>query len=149
GLQAASYGDGRSELRGDCFDGKEVFACKEVTMAAFSEKVLEHFRNPRNSGELQSATHRAEVTNPVCGDILRLGARVENGRIAEARFLCKGCTTAIACASVLCERMTGMTLEEARWITAEWISESLGGLPAETKHGAHLAADAVRVLLRK
>jgi len=68
-------------------------------MAAFSEAVLEHFRNPRNSGDLDTATHRVEVANPVCGDVLQLAARVEDGQIREARFLCRGCTTAIACAS--------------------------------------------------
>jgi nitrogen fixation protein NifU and related proteins len=118
-------------------------------MAVFSELVLEHFRNPRNSGELESATHRAEVTNPVCGDVLQIAAIVENGRIVEARFLCRGCTTAIACASVLCERITGMKAEEARSINAEWISKALGNLPEETKHGAILAADGVKALLRK
>src|SRR5215475_7160676 len=118
-------------------------------MAALSERVLEHFKNPRNSGQLESATHRAEVTNPVCGDVLQLAARIEDGRIIEARFLCRGCTTAIASASVLCERATGMKTEEARWITGEWISEALGGLPSETKHGAQLAADAMKALLKK
>jgi nitrogen fixation NifU-like protein len=117
-------------------------------MAAYSEEVLDHFRNPRHAGELDAATHRAEVSNPVCGDVLRMAARVENGRIAEARFLCKGCTTAIACASLLAERLTGLSVAEARWINAAWISEALGGLPAETLHGAHLAADALRVLLK-
>jgi|SRR5882672_73354 len=118
-------------------------------MAAFSEKVLDHFQNPRNSGELESATHRVEATNPVCGDVLKLAARVENGRILEARFLCRGCTTAIACASILCERVSGMAIYDARRINGQWISEALGELPAETMHGAHLAADALKQLLKK
>jgi nitrogen fixation NifU-like protein len=115
----------------------------------FSEAVLDHFRNPRNVGELPDATATVEASNPVCGDILKLSARMVDGRIGEARFLCRGCTTAIACASVLTEQLTGRTLTEARAITAESLSQSLGGLPPATFHGAQLAADAVRVLLQK
>jgi nitrogen fixation NifU-like protein len=117
-------------------------------MAAYSEKVLDHFKNPRNSGELASATHRAEFTNPVCGDVLKLAARIEKDNIVEARFLCRGCTTAIACASILCERISGMAVRDARRINGQWISETLGELPAETMHGAHLAADALKLLLK-
>ncbi|MBS1841980.1 MAG: iron-sulfur cluster assembly scaffold protein [Acidobacteria bacterium] len=118
-------------------------------MAAYSEKVLEHFEHPRNSGEMESATHRAEVTNPVCGDVLKLAARIENEKIADVKFLCRGCTTAIASASVLCERVSGMTVQDARRINGQWISEALGELPAETMHGAHLAAEALKMLLKK
>jgi nitrogen fixation NifU-like protein len=117
-------------------------------MAAFSEAVLEHFRNPRNSGELKSATHRAELANPVCGDVLQLSARVENAKIIQVRFLCRGCTTAIACASWVTERITGTSVEEARGVDADAISNGLGGLPQETRHGAILAAGAVKALLR-
>src|SRR5216117_2724230 len=75
----------------------------------FSREVLDHFQNPRNAGELDKATATVEVSNPVCGDVLRLSARIENGRIAEARFLCRGCTTSIACASRLTELLSGNT----------------------------------------
>jgi nitrogen fixation NifU-like protein len=115
----------------------------------FSEAVLDHFRNPRNAGELTDASATVEVSNPVCGDVLKLSARVVDGRIAEARFLCRGCTTAIACASVLTEKLRGRTATEARAITAESLSESLGGLPSATFHGAQLAADAVTALVQK
>lgn len=115
----------------------------------FSEAVLDHFRNPRNAGELRDATAAVEVTNPVCGDILRLFARLESGRIAEARFLCRGCTTAIACGSLLTEQLRDRTPVEARGITAESLSSALGGLPPATFHGAQLAAEAVAVLLGK
>ena len=117
-------------------------------MAGFSEAVLDHFRNPRNSGDLSSATHRVEVTNPVCGDVLQLSARIEGGRIGEIRFMCRGCTTAIACASWLTEFLAQKTLDDVRGLTAEIISKGLGGLPEETKHGAMLAADATNALLR-
>jgi nitrogen fixation protein NifU and related proteins len=115
----------------------------------FSDAVLDHFQNPRNAGELPDADARVEVSNPVCGDILQLAARVEDGRIAEARFLCRGCTTSIACASLLTEQLRGRTLAEARSLTAQSLSRLLGELPAATFHGAELAADAVQSLLRK
>jgi NifU-like protein involved in Fe-S cluster formation len=115
----------------------------------FSTAVLDHFRNPRNAGELPGATATVEVSNPVCGDVLKLSARVVDGRIAEARFLCRGCTTSIACASVLTEQLHERTSTEARGITAESLSEYLGGLPPATFHGAQLAADAVTALLQK
>jgi nitrogen fixation NifU-like protein len=115
----------------------------------FSEAVLDHFRNPRNAGELPDATATVEVSNPVCGDILKLSARIVDGRIAEARFLCRGCTTSIASASILTEKLRRRTPAEARAITAESISESLGRLPPATLHGAQLAADAVNALLQK
>jgi nitrogen fixation NifU-like protein len=115
----------------------------------FSEAVLDHFRNPRNAGELTGATVTVEVSNPVCGDVLKLSARMADGRIAEARFLCRGCTTSIACASVLTEQLVRRTPAEARDVTAESLSGALGGLPPTTYHGAQLAADAVIALVQK
>jgi nitrogen fixation NifU-like protein len=117
--------------------------------SVYSELVLEHFRNPRNAGKLADATAEVQATNPVCADILELAIRVEGGAITEARFLCRGCTTSIASASFLTERLTGCTLAAARLITAETISEALGGLPPATFHGAQLAADALSLLLAK
>src|SRR5713226_5354381 len=99
-----------------------------ILSGMFSEAVLDHFRNPRNAGELPGATATVEVSNPVCGDILKVSARMIDGRIAEARFLCRGCTTAIACASILTEQLHGRTPDEARSITAQSLSEILGGL---------------------
>ena len=115
----------------------------------FSDAVLDHFRNPRNAGELPDADATVEVTNPVCGDVLRLAVRLASGRIAEARFLCRGCTTAIACASLLTERVRDRTPAQAATLTPESISRALGGLPPATFHGAQLAADALRALLHK
>lgn len=115
----------------------------------FSEAVLDHFRNPRNAGELANADAAVEVSNPVCGDVLQLAARIKEGRIAEARFLCRGCTTSIACASLLTEQMLDKTPGESRALTAESLSADLGGLPAATFHGAQLAIDALRTLLQK
>src|SRR5207248_11700716 len=112
----------------------------------FSDAVLDHFRNPRNAGELPDATATVEVTNPVCGDILKLFARFESGRIAEARFLCRGCTTAIACASLVTEQLSNITPAEVRAITADSLPASLGGLPEPTFHVPQHAAPAVVAL---
>ena len=114
----------------------------------FSPAVLDHFEHPRNAGTLADATAQVEVTNPVCGDILQLAARVENGCFAEVRFLCRGCTTSIACASLLTEKLQHKSIDEARHATAEALSEELGILPPATFHGAQLAIDALTALLR-
>jgi len=114
----------------------------------YSEAVLDHFRHPRNAGELSDATHTTEVSNPVCGDILRLAVRLEHGHFAEARFLCRGCTTAIAAASIATHLLQGNTLEGASKITAPAISALLGDLPPATLHGAQLAESALLALLK-
>ena len=115
----------------------------------YSDLVLDHFRNPRNAGKLSNPTASVQVTNPICGDILELAARVENGHITEARFLCRGCTTSIACGSLLTEMLCGCSLEAAPAISPESLSDALGGLPPATFHGAQLAADALYSLLLK
>jgi nitrogen fixation NifU-like protein len=115
----------------------------------FNDAVLEHFRNPHNAGDLADATATAEVTNPVCGDVLRLSVLLEAGRIGASRFRTKGCVAAIASSSVLTDLLTGKSMAEARCITPEDISGALGGLPPATFHAAQLCADAVAELLRK
>ena len=120
-----------------------------ILQQMFTDAVLDHFRNPRNAGQLPDADATVEVSNPVCGDILRLAVRMEANRIAQARFLCRGCTTAIACASFLTEQLLTRTIDESRSLTPESISAALGGLPATTLHGAQLAADALRALEQK
>jgi nitrogen fixation protein NifU and related proteins len=120
-----------------------------ILLQMFTDAVLDHFRNPRNAGELPGADATVEVTNPVCGDILRLAVRLKADRIAEARFLCRGCTTAIACASFLTEQLLTRTLAESQYLTPQSISVALGGLPAATFHGAQLAADALLALTQK
>jgi len=115
----------------------------------YSEQVLEHFRNPRHAGRLENATATVQASNPVCGDVLELAARVEESRIGEAKFLCRGCTTTIACGSWLTEWLTGRELADLRSISAEDIATALGGLPPATFHGAQLAAEALRLLGEK
>jgi nitrogen fixation protein NifU and related proteins len=122
--------------------------CIAILLLMFSDAVLDHFQHPRNAGELPGADAKVEVSNPVCGDVLQLAVRIEGERIAEARFLCRGCTTSIACASLLTEQLHDRTLGEAHSLSAESLSQSLGGLPAATFHGAQLAADAIATILR-
>lgn len=115
----------------------------------FSKEVLDHFQNPRNAGALDDATASVEVSNPVCGDVLQVAVRVEQNRIVAARFLCRGCTTAIACASCLTELLTGGPADTLKKLSTEDLSGALGGLPQETIHGAHLAIDAARALFAR
>jgi nitrogen fixation protein NifU and related proteins len=118
-------------------------------VGVFSETLLDHFRNPRNAGDLADATASVEVTNPVCGDVLRLAVRVENERIAEARFRTQGCVASIAASSALTEMLTGKSSSEARAIKAQDIAEAIGGLPSASLHAAQLCADAVAALLKQ
>ena len=115
----------------------------------FTETLLDHFRNPRNAGDLPDATATVEVSNPVCGDVLRLAVRFENGRIVAARFRTQGCVASIASSSCLTDLLTGKRATEARTITPETISVALGGLPSASFHAAQLCADAVAALLGK
>ena len=113
----------------------------------FSAALLDHFQFPRNAGELPNPTAKIEVTNPVCGDVLQLSAILEDGRIAAVRFLCRGCTASIACASLLTEKIQGRELHELRDLTADSLATALGGLPSASAHAAQLAHDALRALL--
>lgn len=115
----------------------------------YSEQVLDHFQNPRNAGEVENADAVVEVQNPACGDILRLSARVVDGRITEVRFRAKGCVPAMACASRITEMITGKSIDEARAVKKEDVIASLGGVPAASGHAGQLATDAVGELLKK
>jgi nitrogen fixation NifU-like protein len=109
----------------------------------YSSQVLEHFKNPRNSGELPNANAVARVENPVCGDMLELSLRVEQQIIVEVRFLAKGCVSTIACASRLTEMLQGASLKDALTISRDSVIESLGGLPEGSLHAAQLSIDAL------
>ena len=108
----------------------------------YSEIILDHAENPRNRGELEDANARAYQTNPVCGDVLVLMLRIEDGRIAQACFQTEGCTASQATSSVLTEMITGMALDEALALTHEDIAEAVGGLPPSKLHSAALAVAA-------
>jgi len=114
----------------------------------YSERLLDHFRNPRNVGELPPPAVTVEVMQPVCGDRMRLSARFADGRIAEVRYKTRGCTASIAAGSALTEWMAGKTPAELAAARPETIDEAVGGLGAESRHAAVLAVDAVRALLK-
>jgi nitrogen fixation protein NifU and related proteins len=114
-----------------------------------NDTILEHFRNPHNAGNLADATAIVEVTNPVCGDTMRLAVRVDEKRIAAARFKTQGCVASIAASSVLTDLLIGKSTSEAREITPRQISDALGGLPPATFHAAQLAGDALRAILQR
>ncbi len=113
----------------------------------YSAKVLEHLDNPRNVGELDDATARGEATNPVCGDLLRLYLKIDEGKIVEARFKVQGCPPSIAAGSVLTEIITNLTVEEARKLTPQDITRALERLPRNKEHCSTLAIDALRAAL--
>jgi nitrogen fixation protein NifU and related proteins len=115
----------------------------------YSEAFLDHFKNPRNVGDLAAPAVTVEISNPACGDILRLAARFENGRVAEVRYKVRGCTAAIASGSALTEWMLGKSRAELAAMRAETIDSAVGGLIPESKHAAVLCVDAVQELLVK
>jgi NifU-like protein involved in Fe-S cluster formation len=112
-----------------------------------SQRLLSHFENPCNPGELPSPAVKVDVTNPACGDMLRLSARFAEGRVLEARFLTRGCTASIAASSALTEWMTGKTREELTALVPSVIEEAVGGLEPASRHAAVLCVDAVRRLV--
>jgi len=115
----------------------------------YGERLLDHFKNPKNIGELEPPAVTVEVANPICGDILRLSARFENGLVAEVRYKVRGCTASIAAGSALTEWMTGKNAAELRDVKPSVFEELLGGLPAESKHAAVLCSDGVKAICRE
>lgn len=114
----------------------------------FSDKLLNHFQNPRNVGALSAPSCSVQVENPACGDILRLSARFEAGRVAEARYNTRGCTASIAAGSALTEWMIGKSRGELAALCPEVIEHELGGLPPASRHAAVLCVDAVKAVIR-
>ena len=112
----------------------------------YSDRLLDYFQNPRNVGELASPDIRVEVSNPICGDILQLTARVADGRLTAVRYLTRGCTASIAVGSVLTELLVGKTAEQALALTSEDVERSVGGLSNESKHAAVLALDGAKAM---
>jgi nitrogen fixation NifU-like protein len=115
----------------------------------YPDKLLDHFQHPRNVGELGPPAAMVEVANPACGDILRLSARFEAGKVAEVRYKVRGCTASIAAGSALTEWMTGKTLAELAGFEGSIVDAAVGGLPAESGHAAALCAEGIKTLLKK
>ena len=115
----------------------------------YSAQLLDHFQNPRNAGDLAAADAVAEISNPVCGDILRISLQVRDGRVAEIRFKAKGCVPSMACGSALTELARGKTVAEARKLRREDLIAAVGGLPPASSHAAQLALDALSSALNQ
>ena len=109
----------------------------------YTDKVMEHFSNPRNIGEIEDADGVGEVGNPVCGDMMSFYINVEDNKIADIKFKTFGCVAAIAVSSMVTEMALGKTLDEAKKITKKSVAESLDGLPKEKMHCSNLGADAL------
>jgi nitrogen fixation protein NifU and related proteins len=129
-------------LRGTCGSG-----LREGTRV-YSATLLDHFQNPRNAGELAPPAVTIEVTNPACGDILRLSLVIVGGRIGDVRFKAKGCVPSIACGSLLTELIKGKSPEEAARVSSAEIERAIGGLPPASGHAAVLAVDALKQALQ-
>lgn len=112
-------------------------------MAFYSEKVMDHFANPRNVGEIQDADGVGEVGNPVCGDMMTFYIKVKDGKLEDVKFKTFGCGAAIAVSSMVAEMAKGRTLDEAMQLTNEQVAEALGGLPPNKMHCSNLGADAL------
>ena len=116
-------------------------------MALYSEKVMEHFRNPRNVGVLEDANAVGEVGNAKCGDIMRMYMKIEDGIIKDVKFETCGCGSAIASSSMATELIKGKPVEEAMALTNKAVAEALDGLPAYKMHCSVLAEEAIKSAL--
>lgn len=114
----------------------------------YSEKVMDHFANPRNVGEIPDADGIGKVGNPQCGDVMWLYIKVKDDRIADIKFKTFGCGAAIATSSMITELARGKTLEEAKKISRQDVAESLDGLPPTKMHCSNLASDALREAIK-
>lgn len=114
----------------------------------YSEKVMDHFMNPRNIGEIENADGVGTVGNPVCGDVMRLYLKIRDGIIVDAKFKTFGCGAAIASSSILTEMLKGKPVEEAKKISNEAVVEALGGLPPVKRHCSVLAEEALEAALK-
>lgn len=113
-------------------------------MESYNSKVIEHYSNPRNVGEIPDANGVGEVGNPVCGDIMKMYLKIENGIIKDVKFKTFGCGAAIATSSVSTELVKGKTIEEALKLTNKEVVNELGGLPPVKLHCSVLAEEAIK-----
>ena len=113
----------------------------------YTEKVMEHFRNPHNMGEIPNADGVGTVGNPVCGDMMTIYIKVKDNRIEDIKFKTFGCGAAVATSSMVTDLAKGKTLEEAMKITRGDVADELGGLPPIKMHCSNLAADALHVAI--
>ncbi|MCL4440598.1 MAG: Fe-S cluster assembly scaffold protein NifU [Firmicutes bacterium] len=113
----------------------------------YSEKVMDHFTNPRNVGEIENPDGAGQVGNPSCGDIMKITLKVEDNIIKDIKFKTFGCGAAVATSSMVTEMALGKTLDEALKITNKSVAEALEGLPPAKMHCSNLAADALKAAI--
>jgi nitrogen fixation protein NifU and related proteins len=113
----------------------------------YSEKVMDHFTNPRNVGEIENADGVGQVGNPKCGDIMKMYLKIENNIITEAKFKTFGCGAAVATSSMATELVVGKSVEEAKKITNKVVAEALDGLPPAKMHCSNLAEEAINAAI--
>ncbi len=113
----------------------------------YSEKVMEHFSNPRNTGVIEDADGVGEVGNPVCGDMMTFYIKVKDDILVDVKFQTFGCVAAIAVSSIVSEMAKGKSLEEAKQITNKLVAETLGGLPQNKLHCSNLGAEALALAI--
>ena len=116
-------------------------------MALYSEKVMDHFRNPRNVGVIEDANGIGEVGNAKCGDIMKMYLKIENDIVQDVKFETFGCGSAIASSSMATELIKGQPLSEVRKLTNKAVAEALDGLPAYKMHCSVLAEEAIHAAL--
>ena len=121
---------------------------KNRIMALYSDKVMDHFRNPRNVGVIEDADGVGEAGNPVCGDIMKIHLKIDNDTISDVKFETFGCGSAIASSSMATELIKGKPVEEAASLTNKAVTEALDGLPAHKLHCSVLAEEAIRAALK-
>jgi len=115
---------------------------------SYSKKVMEHFKNPKNAGEVKNADGIGEVGNPTCGDVMKITIEVKDNIITDIKFKTFGCAAAIATSSMITELAKGKTLKEAERLSKKDVSEALDGLPPIKEHCSNLAADALRKAIK-
>jgi len=113
----------------------------------YSEKVLEHYQNPRNVGEIEDADGVGMVGNPVCGDMMKITIKVQDNRIEDVKFKTFGCGAAIATTSMVTELVKGKTIQEALGVTNQTVVEALDGLPPVKLHCSLLAEEAIKAAI--
>lgn len=116
-------------------------------MVQYSDKVMDHFRNPRNVGKMENPSGTGKVGNPVCGDVMELHIMIEDGKIVDAKFKTFGCGAAIATSSMVTEMVKGRTIEEALEISNKEVADALGGLPPAKMHCSVLAEEALEAAI--
>ena len=116
-------------------------------MEQYSKKVMDHFLNPRNVGEIKDADGIGEVGNPVCGDIMRMYIKVKDNVITDIKFLTYGCGAAVATSSMVTEMVKGKTIEEALEISNKQVAEALDGLPPIKMHCSNLAEEGIKAAI--